>query len=175
MAAANFAPALALVLSYEGPPSNDPADPGGATCCGVDRETLSSWRGHECSVADVMALTRPVVAPLYKAHVWDAISADQLPSGVDLICFDGATNEGPEAMAHILQRAAGVTVDGQIGPQTIAAIAHVSPIVMVERIRLGRLNAYKADANFRRFGTGWLNRLTSVSHTATSWATRAAA
>ncbi len=175
MSAANFAPALALILAYEWGYVDDPKDPGGCTNLGITRQTLSEWRGHACSCADVRALTRADVQPIYQAVYWGATAGDGLPAGVDLICFDGAVNQGQGAMPRMLQRAVGVTVDGQIGAKTIFAVAAVPPVAMIERLRVARLAAYKDDAGFAHDGKGWLTRLAGVAHTATSWATKAAA
>lgn len=175
MSAANFSAALALELSYEGGFSDNPADPGGATNLGVTLRVLSAYRGRECTVADVRALTRADVTPLYKRDYWDLVAGDLLAAGVDLIVFDGAVNQGPGTISRMLQGAAGVAVDGQIGEATLKACTDTPAALLIERVRLRRLAAYQAAGGWPSFGVGWARRLNGIAATATSWASRQAA
>ena len=175
MSAANFGNSLALVLSYEGGFSDRPDDPGGATCWGVTLATLSAYRGRACTVDDVKALTRAEVGPIYTQNYWDVISGDLLPVGVDTITFDAAVNQGPGTAARMLQEAAGVAADGQIGPATLKALATTPAVTLIERIRLARLARYRQSDGWPAFGLGWSRRANSIAQTATAWATKAAA
>lgn len=171
MAASNFAPALALVLPFEGDKfTNDPRDPGGPTKLGVTLRTLSSWLGRACTIADVKALTTTTVSPLYRQHVWDAIHGDALPSGADLMCFDAAINQGVSAVTKMLQRAAYVTADGHLGPVTLKAISAAKPLDLITRLQAERAAAYRACSDWPTYGVGWMRRLDSVTATAKGWA-----
>ena len=66
MTAANFDPALARVLAFEGGFVNHPLDPGGATNLGVTRATLARARGRPVTIAHVRALTRTEAASIYR-------------------------------------------------------------------------------------------------------------
>ncbi len=173
MSAANFTAALALELSYEGGLVNNPADPGGITNLGVTLPTLTAFLGKSCTADDIRCLTRATVTPLYKRDFWDVISGDLLPSGIDLIVFDGAIVQGPGTVARILQRCVGATPDGAIGPATLRAVNDVPADLLIERIRKARLSSYQQDSDWPSFGTGWSRRLTGVAYTATSWAAKA--
>ena len=174
MAASNFSPSLALVLSFEGGFVNDPKDPGGATCWGVTLDTLSAWRGVKCSVADVRCLTRAAVGPIYAKRYWSPIQGDTLPAGLDLLTFDAAVNQGVGAATRMLQRAVGVADDGDLGPTTLAAIKSLAPAELIEKLQTERINAYRLDAGFSRFGAGWLRRVNSMAATGLAWTKRAA-
>jgi lysozyme family protein len=174
MTASNFAPALALVLSFEGGFSNDPSDPGGATCYGVTLDTLSAWRGRSCTVAEVRELTRADVQPIYAARFWGPVRGDDLPAGVDLITFDCAVNQGPGTAARMLQRAAGVVVDGQLGPVTLRAVQALPAAQVIAAMRVERDAAYRAASGFPRYGAGWLRRLHNISCTGSAWAAKSA-
>lgn len=94
MAAANFERALALVLVHEGGYVDHPAYPGGATNLGITIGTLSDWLDRAATKAEVRALTKATVAPIYRKNYWDAVRGDDLPSGVDYCVFDFAVNSG---------------------------------------------------------------------------------
>jgi hypothetical protein len=95
MAAANFERTLALALVHEGGYVDHSADPGGATNLGIAIGTLLGWLGRQAAKAEVRALTNATVAPIYRKNYWDAVRADDLPSGVDYCVFDFALNSGP--------------------------------------------------------------------------------
>src|SRR6266478_3126158 len=77
---------------------NDPADPGGATQCGVIQRTYDAYR-------DSKSLPRMSVrfmqdnerADIYRSRFWDKASCEQLPWPLNLIHFDAAVNHGTEA------------------------------------------------------------------------------
>jgi lysozyme family protein len=57
----------------------------------------------------------------FGSELRDAMSCDELPSGVDYAVFDYGVNSGISRAAKVLQRLVGTDVDGEIGPNTIAA------------------------------------------------------
>src|SRR5581483_2022155 len=121
MAQDNFQPCLDILLRVEGGYVDDPR--GGPTNLGVTLPALQTWYGKArvATVQDIRDLTPSVVSPLYKAGYWDAVHADYLPKGVDLMVFDEAVNSGPRRAARMLQEALGVVRDGLVGPITINA------------------------------------------------------
>lgn len=163
---------LAVILQAEGGYSENPQDPGGATNLGITQRALSDWIGSPATIDQVKALTPDSVAPIYEAHYWDAISGADLPTGVDLIAFDCAVNQGPGIAARFLQEAAGAPVDGVVGPHTIAALKTAPAASLVAAITVLRRERYEATANFATFGAGWLRRLDEVSSLATQDAGR---
>lgn len=155
----SFEACLPVILASEGGFSDDVADPGGATNHGVTLATLSSWRGHLCTIADVEALTPADVGPIYLARYYNASHANDCPPGVDLEVFDEAVNQGPGRAIESLQRAAGVAVDGTVGPKTLLAVRAMAPEALIAAISADREAHYRSLPTFSRFGAGWLARL----------------
>ena len=150
-----FDECLTFILDLEGPPSNDPNDPGGETVYGVTRRDHPDlFRNGPPSLA--------VARDLYLREYWLSAGCDKLPAPYDLIVFDGAINQGPVQSVMMLQKAMGLTTDGRIGPQTIAACqtAAKDAPALVLAIRAMR---YARSMNFDRYGLGWMRRLFKVS------------
>lgn len=167
---ADFDRALAVILVYEGGYCNNPADPGGPTNMGVTQDTLCKWRGRSVSIADMKALTRGDVGPIYKQRFWGSVEADDLPAGVDLITFDAAVQHGPFRAAKFLQEAVTATPDGHIGPHTIVLVKAADPLEVIEGLRRVRASFYRGLSTFDTFGRGWMRRLENVATTAATWA-----
>ncbi|MDH2311418.1 glycoside hydrolase family 108 protein [Methylobacterium brachiatum] len=162
MAAANFERALALVLVHEGGYVDHPADPGGATNLGVTIGTLSDWLGRPATKAEVKALTKVSVAPIYRRNYWNAVRADELPSGVDYCVFDFAVNSGKGRAIPSLQRALSVADDGKLGPLTLAAATSKDAGQTIERICADRLAFLRRLSTWPTFGRGWTARVEGV-------------
>ncbi|TFZ55893.1 hypothetical protein E4V01_20460 [Methylorubrum sp. Q1] len=162
MAAASFERALALVLAHEGGYVDHPADPGGATNLGVTIGTLSDWLGRPASKAEVKALTRATVAPIYRKNYWDRVRGDELPAGVDYCVFDFAVNSGVGRAIPAFQRAIGVADDGKIGPLTLGAAREKPAVQTVERICADRLAFLRQLSTWGTFGKGWSRRVEGV-------------
>lgn len=162
MARESFGPALTCVLAQEGGYSDHPADPGGATMMGITLATLSAWRGVPATKADVRALTRDEVAAIYRANYWNAVSGDDLPAGLDLAVFDFAVNSGASRAIRALQRALGVTVDGLIGPETLAAAGARPPTETIKALSAARLGFLERLSTFAVFGRGWTRRVREI-------------
>lgn len=163
-----FEAALSIILKHEGGFVNHPRDPGGMTNLGVTRKTWQAWTGKAVGEADMRALTRSTVAPLYRKNYWDAVSGDKLPGAVALCVFDFAVNAGPSRSAKVLQEAVGVGADGKIGPATIAAIERDGPSAVVTAFQEARKRFYRSLPTFPTFGKGWLRRVDEVTAAAKS-------
>ena len=175
MTVSNFQPSVTKIKGYEGGFSDLAKDPGGATNWGVTESTLSAYRGHACTVADVRALTWAEAEPIYHEVYWPAVLGDQLPPGVDLITFDAGINCGRGRAVTFLQAALGVEQDGQLGPVTLAKLAAVSDLhVLLDKIEVARAAYYRALKTYATFGKGWMARLSDVTNTAVGWAAQAA-
>lgn len=159
----NFTEALALVLVHEGGYVNHPADPGGATNRGVTQRTYDSWRKRNGqSKRSVRKITDDEVAAIYRRDYWNAVKADDLPSGVDYAVFDFAVNSGPRRAAQFLQRVVGVDDDGKIGPVTIAAVRATPPGGIISDLCDNRLSWLKRLPTWGTFGRGWSRRVSEV-------------
>lgn len=172
MAAALFSRALALTLSFEGGYSDHPLDPGGATNLGVTRRTLAAVLERPVTKAEVRALTRADVEPIYRARYWNAVAGDRLPAGLDMAVFDLAVNSGPGRAARLLQEVLGVGRDGLIGPVTLAA-ARSDPVAAIRALTLRRRSFLHRLAVWSTFGRGWSRRVAGVEAAALTVARRA--
>src|SRR5690606_16112370 len=73
--------------------------------------------------------------------------------------------------ARLLQRAAGSVVDGEIGPNTLAAVGARPPLEVVADYATLRRQRYRSLAHFWRFGRGWLARVDAGEEQAARLAT----
>jgi len=163
MAINNFNRALAAVLVHEGGYSNHAKDPGGATNKGITYRTYNAWRTSQGQKnQDVRNITDKEVAAIYKMQYWDAVKADELPSGLDYCVFDYAVNSGPGRAAKDLQRVLGVTPDGSIGSNTLAAASTAGASNSINKLCDRRLAFFRSLKTWSTFGAGWSRRLTGV-------------
>lgn len=143
-----FDRAVSAVLAHEGGYVNDPKDPGGETKFGISKRAYPN--------VDIAGLTLPAALAIYRRDYWDRIRADELPPDVAWVAFDTAVNMGVSQAVRLLQRAAGVTTDGVIGPKTV--LAAKAPGVAEKMARL-RADIYRSLPTFSRFGRGWIRRV----------------
>lgn len=158
----NFERSLLNVLVHEGGFVNHPADPGGATNKGITIATFRKWVKRNGTVEDLKALTKEQAAKVYRAQYWNAVRADELPSGIDYAVFDIAVNSGPSRAIKILQEAVGATIDGKIGPETIAAAQKADPIHTINVITAIRMDFLRSLKTWPTFGKGWSKRVSDV-------------
>jgi lysozyme family protein len=101
---------------------------------------------------------------LYRVQYWDAVKADTLPLGVDLIVYDEAVNSGPVRSIMNLQSALGVSIDGHFGVETAAAVAAADDIhALIVKFDLNRMSFLQRLSNFQMFGVGWTSRVNDVT------------
>ncbi len=141
---------VTFVLSQEGGLTNDPADPGGLTNFGIDQ------RSHP--QVDIRHLTRDGAIEIYRTSYWQASHADQLPAPVALVYADAAVNQGLGAAARLLQQALEVTVDGAIGPATLAAANRHDARALATEFTARRVLRYAETDHVDHFGLGWMRR-----------------
>ncbi|MDO9384228.1 MAG: TIGR02594 family protein [Hyphomicrobiaceae bacterium] len=161
-----FDRALAHVLEMEGGFSDDPYDPGGATNQGITLATFASWKGEALNamtmprlLAGLKAITPHDVREIYLKRYWRTAGCPQLPPALALMQFDTGVNHGPGTAIRILQQIAGADVDGEIGPQTLAAVRAMPPLKLLDAYAANRRERYRAMPHFWRFGRGWLARV----------------
>lgn len=164
---ANYAKALPLVLRHEGGFVNHKDDPGGATNKGVTIGTLKRLGidvdgDGDSDIVDLRNLRQSDVERVYKLFYWDAVKADQLPSGVDYAVFDFGVNSGPARAAKHLQKVVGAAQDGDIGPKTLALVAKMDPQDVVTALQDSRLRFLRGLKTWGTFGKGWSRRVAEV-------------
>ncbi|MCX5497307.1 hypothetical protein OSH11_21600 [Kaistia dalseonensis] len=166
MSASNFPACLKITLGQEGGYSINRADPGnwtgGKVGKGQLKGTLNGIAASSHPDLDIKNLSEAQVASIYEVEYWRPIRGNDLPAGVDLSTFDFAVNSGISRGAKALQKAAGVTADGRIGPATIAAVVAKSPVAMVTAINDTRLGFLQGLTNWKTFGKGWGARVGTV-------------
>ena len=158
-----------MTLVSEGGNDDDPRDPGGRTSRGITQNEWNNWRAsHPGLPADVWQAPQEQVEAIYWLNYWNALACDQLPAGVDYCVFDYGVNSGNSRAAVALQQFVGTTVDGEIGPLTIAAAAKADPASLVGKICDQRLAFLKGLGTWRTFGNGWTRRVEGVRRQATA-------
>lgn len=155
----------------EGGYVNDPQDAGGPTSMGITQATLAAWRGHPVTAEDVASLTRDEAEAIASATFWNKVQGDRLPPGIDVMVADFAYNSGPARAVFELQRLLGVTVDGHVGPKTLAACLERDPIDLINDYHDARLRYLRSLAGWKRFGAGWEARCLRLGRIALGLAT----
>lgn len=162
----NFDACFALMIKHEGGYVHHPRDPGGRTNLGVTQRVWEAYTGKSATEAEMRALTKDKVKPLYRKNYWDKVRGDDLPSGVDYAVFDFAVNSGPGRAARMLQKAVGTFQDGAIGPQTLAKVSDANPRELVQDICEQRMDFLKSLPTWSTFGKGWSRRVSEVEEAA---------
>ena len=152
---------IEVVLEHEGGYVNDPKDPGGETNYGIAK------RSHPD--VDIKNLTKEGAKEIYKEVYWDKNKVESLPEELWHIYFDMCVNQGKSRAVKIIQRAVNgkggsLTVDGGMGPMTIAAIGKSR--VELDRVRAYRVKYYSdlvtKKPDLERFYFGWFKRALEV-------------
>lgn len=156
---AQFAPAFAATMLNEGFPGYNIDNNGAEVCAGINRAYWPKWGGW--SIIDALhnkGLDRrginatlrtdpkfqPLVEDFYRTNFW-APSRDNIASqSVANWLFDKSVNMGINQAVKLVQRAAGVTDDGQFGPATLAAINATDPAQLVKAAHNQAVKFYQA-------------------------------
>jgi len=169
------------ILKAESGFVNDPDDPGGPTNYGVTLKTLKKL-GHDFNqdgrvdIADLKQLSSTQTVQIFVQDYFYKPQIDQLPHMLHAPVFDMYVNAGTHAIkvlrCTLILFDMEITVDGVIGPITIAATqtaARRAPDHLVDAYGIERVNYYLslADArpNLRKFARtrrgnkgGWIKR-----------------
>ena len=155
----NYDKCLETILHHEGGYVNHPKDPGGETNLGVTKKVYQEHGGTK----DMKDLLVEDVAPIYKKGYWDKMKCDDIPTGLDLCLFDFGVNAGPGRAAKFLQSMIGTTVDGGIGPNTLAKLEEYirenGEHEAVNKYQEMRQKYYENLSTFATFGRGWTRRV----------------
>ncbi|MEM8591769.1 MAG: holin-associated N-acetylmuramidase [Pseudomonadota bacterium] len=149
------------IVVREGGYVNDPDDPGGATNYGVTIHTMRRLGldldgDGRVSESDVRRLTRAQAVDIFLKHYFEKPRIAELPGPLQATVFDMQVNSGSNAIKILQQLLAkmgfGVSVDGALGPQTLAATAKAlgaAPDHLVDAYGIERRNYYYALADAR--------------------------
>lgn len=172
---------------WEGGESNDPKDSASSYHCGVDKihtvkgVTYKAWVGvfGKDEVERFLEMNHEDWGLIFKSKYWDAIKGDQIEHQSIADCLvSWAWGSGARTAIKQMQRVLGVTRDGIIGKNTLAAINEADEKELFAKcVEARRLffhyittprNAKSQTArqrytNNQRFLRGWLRRLESFS------------
>jgi uncharacterized protein (TIGR02594 family) len=165
-AASAFPWSLARILEHEGGYSDDAFDPGGPTNKGITLATYAAFTGQSLDASqrerlkgELRVIPDEIVTLIYRERYWRAAHCPALPASLAHFHFDAAVNQGVNGAARMLQEALGVSIDGQIGPITLAAVSRLPVHETLKRYADIRRRRYRALGHFWRFGRGWLARV----------------
>lgn len=154
---ANFFKAVEELIAREGGFVNDPDDAGGLTKFGISKRSYPA--------IDIANLTKADAADIYFADFWQPAGCDSMPQVVAECVFDFAVTSSVRRSIRVLQQAAGVPIDGVVGPVTLQAVASAADLVAA-RFTLIRM-AYYAELAIKqkknqKFLAGWIRRSAAV-------------
>jgi len=147
----NFDIAFDRLLGHEGGYINHKNDPGGETKFGISKRSYPN--------VDIADLTLDDAKTLYKRDFWDRAQCDRLPPDLAFQVFDGAVNSGIGNSIRWLQEAAGVAVDGVVGPITLRKVGDMDTGIAIARYNGVRLKFMASLSTFDVFGRGWARRI----------------
>ena len=150
--------------------ANDPDDLGGATMVGVTIATYKEYcrkKGYPVPTIDRLRnMTYAQWLDILKTMFWDRWQADKIANqSVAEILVDWVWASGKYGIT-IPQQVLGVTVDGVVGPKTLAALNKQNPaqffarIVAERKAYIDRICASRPVNN--KYKRGWLNRLNAI-------------
>jgi lysozyme family protein len=170
------------IVAREGGYVNDKDDPGGATKFGITIGTMRRLgldldRDGQVTAADVRRLSRTQAADVFIGQYFTRTRIADLPAVLQPSVYDMYVNAGANAV-RILQRLIrdmriDVTVDGVIGPKTIAAAEKAvaaAPDHIADAYGIARRNYYYALADARPASRKFARRLDGGKG---GWITRA--
>ena len=147
----DLAVGFVLKTRIEGGYVNDPRDPGGETNFGISKRSYPK--------VNIRDLTRDEAIAIYRRDYWEGADCDKLPAKIGIALFDGAVNQGVGTSKKLLQSAAGVMADGNIGPKTLAAIRSADVEELLTQFLAHRMRRYAFTANAATYMRGWSNRI----------------
>jgi lysozyme family protein len=149
---ADFKLAIDYVLANEGGLVEDPADPGGVTNYGIAQKDFPHL--------DIRGLTLDQAKEIYLQQYWQFDDLARQPVATKLL--DMAVNLGPVTAIYLLQLAAGVPVDGKLGPGTLKVVNGWCPRKMLAemavRSAVRRVELIQKNPALEKFALGWLRR-----------------
>lgn len=155
-----------FIKSWEGGFANDPYDRGGATNMGVTIGTFRSVYGKNKTVEDLKAITEEQWMHIFKVYFWDKWRADEIKDqSLANILVDWVWASGPATIKRV-QRILSVSVDGVVGPKTIAAVNSKDPQTLfasIKYLRQSYINSIAVGTQ-ARYKNGWNRRLNGIQY-----------
>lgn len=149
--------AISIVLGFEGGYVNNVNDSGGETKYGISKKAYPNL--------DIKNLTIEQAKEIYKRDYWERCKCAFMPDALSIAVLDFAVNSGVKRSIRYLQRTLGVTIDGVIGNQTIAACNRVPTRQVLEKFIDYRLEFLHGLKDWKHFGNGWGRRVQILKET----------
>ncbi len=160
------------VIGEEGGYTANAADPGNWTSgkCGVGRCSGTKYGISAASYpnVDIAGLSLNDAKAIYRRDYWDKVRGDELPAALALLVFDAAVNSGPSRAIRWLQTALRVTVDGVLGPASMAAVQKAAGqgAALLAEYQAQRLVFMASLPTWRTFALGWSRRVCTMQYEA---------
>lgn len=137
---------------------NDPNDAGGETKYGIAKNDNPN--------VDVTNLDWEGAKAVYYREYWTHGKCDQMNGRVGALHFDACVNNGVSGAAKFLEAAAGVTVDGSVGPGALAAVNALDPVSVCNADCDQRAAYYNNivanNPSQSKYLAGWLRRVSEM-------------
>lgn len=157
--------------------TNRPSDRGGPTKWGITLKRWSEYIGAPATPEMIQAITEKEARQFYQTEYIDGPGFGKIRDAMlREIVVDIGVNSGTETAARWLQACAGVKVDGDIGPITLAAVNSQPPVMLAVKMCSARVRHYgritSNDPELKKAQAAGWNRL-QAENTA-GWCNRAA-
>ncbi len=143
----NYNYCLQQVLKSEGGYTNDPRDPGGPTNYGITIADYRRYINSKGAALDVKNMHLADAQSIYRSKYWNAVNADNLPSGVDYVVFDYGVNSGVSRANKVFAS---------------LKSKYSNPVDLINGICDERLKFLQSLSTWSHFGQGWGSRVASV-------------
>lgn len=162
----HFNVAFEHILNVEGEWSDHKLDRGGPTYKGITLTTLERAIkdgliavNHDDQISALKHLKDNQVKKIYHSYYWRMASCHLFHPSIAIVLFDAAVNHGPKTAIRLLQKNVQASVDGEVGPETIAKTNNTKIENTLNTFIKHRETHYRSLSQFNIFGKGWLNRL----------------
>lgn len=168
---ANVEKLVPFILKWEGGFVNDPDDLGGATNRGVTLATYAQYckkKGYPVpTVERLKNLSEREWAEILKTMYWDRWKADKIVNqSVANILVDWVWASGVHGIKRP-QKILGVSIDGIVGNQTLAAVNARDAKELFYAIKADRIRFIdeicKARPANEKYRQGWMNRINNLT------------
>lgn len=147
-------------------------DTGGRTFAGIAENHWPDWEGWDYidagnDTSETNSKMRALVYDFYRKYFWDPLRLDGIDEfSVAYSIYDFGVNGGIRTAARLAQQAAGVKIDGKIGPISLRAINGMDSDLFEALFAVYKLNRYLHiignNSSQAKFAKGWANRTLSV-------------
>ncbi|MDR5904415.1 glycoside hydrolase family 108 protein [Franzmannia qiaohouensis] len=155
--------AFARVIGHEGKFQNNPKDRGnwttGIVGHGENKGTKFGVSAMSYPELDIKNLSLAQAKDVYHRDFWLRVAGDVLHEALVYQLFDAAINHGPGNAIRMLQRAAKVSDDGDMGEITHRAISDRGIDDMLKLFNAERIDFFTRISTFDEFGRGWMRRV----------------